>query len=149
MVTKGAKRLLNLFSRVPTKGFTTVELLSTLIIAGMFLAIFYNLYITADAVSTRSARLVAANEVTYRKLQQYENKDFQDISTPGGTTPTQIEDFVSEMSSNLPTPVTSVVNSALLTPTLKAVNVKTTYGTGGGQQIIEYTTYIQESGVGR
>jgi len=135
----------------PTKsqGFTTVELLSTLIIAGMFLAIFYNLYVTADSVASRSAQLAAANEVTYRKLQQYENKDFQDIATPGGTTPTQVEDFATEIAVNLPTPKTAVVNTALLTPTLKAVNVKTIYGTGGKQTIIEYTTYIQESGVGR
>ena len=135
----------------PTKqsGFSTVELLMTLLIAAAFLAIFYQLYITADSVATKSSHLTSANEVTYAKLQEYENKNFQSITTPGGTTPTQVEDFSASLPSSLPKPVTAVVNTAILTPTLKAVDVKTVYGSGGGQQIIEYTTYIQESGVGR
>lgn len=132
-----------------SKGFTTVELLSTLIIAAMFLAIFYQVYITGDAVSTRSYHLVLANEVTYRKLQEYENVEFQSITTPGGTTPTQVEDFADELPTNLPVPATAVVSTALLTPTLKAVNIKTTYGEGATERIIEYTTYIQEGGIGR
>lgn len=138
------------FSKVESnKGFTTIELLSTLLIAASFLAIFYQLYITGDAVATRSNHLVLANQVTYGKMQQYENAEFQAITTPGGTTPTQVEDFADELPTNLPVPTTAVVNTALLTPTLKAVNIKTTYGEGATQRIIEYTAYIQEGGVGR
>jgi len=131
------------------QGFTTVELLSTLIIAAMFLAIFYQVYVTGDAVATRSSHLVLANEVTYRKLQEYENREFQDITTPGGTTPTQVEDFADELPESLPVPTSAVVSTALLTPTLKAVNVKATYGEDATERIIEYTSYIQEGGVGR
>ncbi len=130
-------------------GFTTVELLSTLLIAAAFVAIFYQLYVTADGVSTRSAQLATANEVTYRKLQQYENSSFGAIDTPGGTMPTEIEDFSDDLPDNLPQPVTALVSTAILTPTLKAVNIKTVFGAGGSQRIIEYTTYVQESGVGR
>lgn len=130
-------------------GFSTVELLSTLLIAAMFLAIFYQVYVTADGVATRSGHLSSANEVTYGKLQEYENRNFLLITTPGGTTPTQVEDFAASLPSDLPKPVTGTVSTAQLTPTLKAVDVKATYGSGGGQQVIEFTTYIQESGVGR
>lgn len=133
----------------PSAGFTTVELLATLIIAGTFVVVFYQLYATADVVATRSSMLARANDITYRKLQQYENTSFRTIPTPGGTTAAEVEDFTGELPDNMREGASAVVNTALLTPTLKAVNVKTTYGVNGDQRIIEYTAYIQESGVGR
>lgn len=137
------------YTRTRHQGFTTVELLSTLVIAALFIAIFYQLYVTIDVVATRANHLALANETTYGKLQQYENTSFQDITTPGGTTSAEVEDFTSNLPAALPGPKSAKVSTALLTPTLKAVNVKTTYGSGGAAQIVEYTVYLQESGVGR
>jgi hypothetical protein len=131
------------------EGFSTVELLTTLIIAAMFVTMFYQLYSMADTVTAQSNLLVSANYVTYGKLQEYEDKSFSNISTPGGTVSTDVEDFSASLPSILPKPISAKVKTALLTPTLKAVNVKATYGTGGTQRIIEYTTYIQQSGLGR
>lgn len=131
------------------QGFSTVELLSTLVIAAIFITIFYQLYVTINIVATRANHLALANEATYGKLQQYENTDFQDITTPGGVTSAEVEDFSASLPTALPSPRVAKVSTALLTPTLKAVNVKTTFGQDGAAQIIEYTVYLQESGVGR
>lgn len=130
------------------RGFTTVELLTTLVIAAMFLAVFYQVYVAADVVATRARHLAVVNEAAYRKLQQYENSSFRSITTPGGTSPAQVEDFAADIPSTVPGPVTATVNTALLTPTLKAVNVRVAFGENG-ERIVEYTVYIQESGVGR
>lgn len=126
-------------------GFTTVELLSTLIIAALFIAIFYQLYLVIDATVTKANYLAVANEITYAKVQQYENMSFNAIATPGGTSSAEVEDYSASLPTTLPGTETGKVSTALQTPTLKAVNVKTSYGT----QVIEYTVYIQESGVGR
>jgi Tfp pilus assembly major pilin PilA len=142
------KRPKRLPQAVAQTGFSTIELLTTLVVASIFLLVFYQIYVAADVVATRTSQLAAVNKVTYQKLQQYENTNFQLIATPGGTSPAQIEDFAAEIPSDTPGPVTAIVNTALLTPTLKAVNVKTTFG-NNGERIVEYTVYIQESGVGR
>lgn len=132
-----------------SEGFSTVELLYTLIIAAMFLTMFYQTYVIAEALSGRAYDLARVNEKVYQKVQQYENREFTTISTPNGTTPTEIEDFVADLPDNIAQPATAKVFTAALTPTLKAVNVKATYGSGNSQRIVEYTTYIQESGLGR
>ena|SRR5687768_14949022 len=132
-----------------SEGFSTVELLYTLVIAGMFLVMFYQTYVIAEALSGKAYDLARVNEKVYQKVQQYENRDFSTIPTPNGTTPTEVEDFAPELPDNVAQPVIAKVFTAALTPTLKAVNVKATYGSGGSQRIVEYTTYIQESGLGR
>lgn len=132
------------------QGFTIVELLATLIIGALYITVFFQLYGLVDRVSTDSYRLAASNQIVYEKLQEYENREFDSISILNGETPTEIEDFTSTLPSDLPDPVEAKVISAQITPTLKAVTVRATYGASGeGQRIIEYVSYIQESGLGR
>lgn len=131
-------------------GFTVVELLVTLIIASLFITVFFQLFTLTDTLSSDSFQLAQADQITYRKVQQYENRNFSTIPVPGGTTPTQIEDFTSELPTTLPAPYKAIVLSAQVTPTLKALTIRTTYGlTGSTQRIIEFADYIQQSGLGR
>lgn len=137
-------------SQEPTlsEGFSTIELLVTLAVASTFLGVFYQAYVLADSAITRAQHLAAVNEVAYRKLQQYENSSFQSIPTPGGASPAQVEEFAAEIPDNVPGVSGARVNTAQITPTLKAVNVRVDFGESG-DRIVEYTVYIQESGVGR
>jgi hypothetical protein len=132
-------------------GFTVVELLTTLIIAALYMTMFFQLYTLIDTVSSNSHRLALANEVTYRKLQQYENKNFDDIQVVNGTNLAEIEDFKAELSTNLPGEIEAKVYTAEITPTLKVLTVRAKYGNtvADPDRIIEYSSYIQESGLGR
>jgi hypothetical protein len=130
-------------------GFGTVELLVTLLVASVFIIVFYQLYVTVGSINNRAYLMAQATKVAYAKLQAYENKDFAVIPTPGGVSSASIEDFKGELPTTLPSPKTAQVSSAVITPTLKAVDIKVTYGAEVAPQIIEYTTYIQESGLGR
>lgn len=131
-------------------GFTVVELLITLIIAALFVTVFFQLFTLSDTISNASFQLAQADQITYGKLQKYENRSFAAIPVLNGNTPTQVEDFTSELPTTLPSPYVGQVLTAQITPTLKAVTVRTTYGpAGSSQRIIEFADYIQQSGLGR
>ena len=130
-------------------GFTVVELIITLVITSLFVVIFYQMYTAVNAINNRGYQLALSTKAGYAKLQEYENKLFSDIDTPGGQDSAPIENFVGELPEILGPDKTAVVSSASITPTLKAIDVKVTYTSYGFPQIVEYTTYIQESGLGR
>lgn len=131
-------------------GFTVIEVLVTLIIAALYVTIFFQLFTVADQVSGTSYLLAQADQITYRKVQQYENQSFATVPVLNGTTQTVVEDFTSELPANLPSPKSAQVLTAQITPTLKSVVVRTTYGpAGSAQQVIEFSDYIQQSGLGR
>lgn len=133
-----------------TNGFTVVELMVTLIIAALYVTVFFQLFTLSDTVSNASFQLALADQTTYGKLQQYENRSFAAIPVLNGSTPTQVEDFSSQLPTTLPKPYIGQVLTAQITPTLKAVTVRTTYGpSGSSQRIIEFADYIQQSGLGR
>ncbi|HWZ66172.1 MAG TPA: hypothetical protein VNX65_05290 [Patescibacteria group bacterium] len=131
-------------------GFSVVELLVTLVITVLYVTIFFQLYTLSDTVTTTTYQLAQADQITYRKVQQYENRSFASIPVINGSTPTQVEDFTSELPTTLPAPYQAIVLTAQMTPTLKAVTVRTTYGpAGSAQQVIEFADYVQQSGLGR
>jgi type II secretory pathway pseudopilin PulG len=131
-------------------GFTIVELLITLVIAVLYITIFFQLYTLSDTITTSTYQLAQADQITYRKVQQYENRSFAAIPILNGSTPTQVEDFTSELPTTLPSPYSAVVLTAQITPNLKAITVRTTYGpSGSAQRVIEFADYIQQSGLGR
>lgn len=132
-------------------GFTVVELLTTLVIAGIYITVFFQLYTLVDTVSSNAYRLALTNQVTYRKLQQYENRNFNDIQVLNGATLTEVEDFNGELPANLPGQKEAKVYTASITPTLKVLTVRVKYGntTANPDRIVEYSSYIQQSGLGR
>lgn len=128
-------------------GFTIVELLATLIIGSLYVTVFFQMYGLIDRVSSDSYRLAQSNQTVYARVQEYENRAFADIPILNGETPAEVEDFTASLPNDLPDPVEAKVLTAQITPTLKALTVRATYGPTG--QIIEYVSYIQESGLGR
>lgn len=131
-------------------GFTVIEVLVTLLIASLYITVFFQLYTLADTISSSSFLFAQADQVTYRKVQQYENRNFANVPVLNGTAQTVVEDFTSELPATLPAPKSAQVLTAQITPTLKSVRVRTTFGpAGSSQRIIEFSDYIQQSGVGR
>ena len=132
-------------------GFTVVELLTTLVIAALYIVVFFQMYTLVDGVSADANRLAQSNQITYQKVQQYENRNFSTIQVKNGTTLTEVEDFTSTLPAGLPAPKEAKVYTAEVTPTMKVVTVRTKYGNtlANPKRVIEYSVYIQESGLGR
>lgn len=131
-------------------GFTVVEVVATLIIAVLYITMFFQMYLLIDKVANDSYKLSTTNLTTYAKVAKYENKAFANITTPGGASYTEVEDYSSELLVGLPGTKSGKVYTAQISPTLKAVLVRTIYGeTGSNKRTIEYVTYIQQNGLGR
>lgn len=139
-------------------GFSIVELVVTLAIAGTAVSIVMGIYSISNRLADRSYDLLTANEIAYSKLQQFENEPYSEIPvTTTSDTGTVIdatkyeEDFAATLPQTLPKPYDAKVfiSNVGETTTLKYILVRLKYGEGGQQQIVEYGSLVQEGGLGR
>ena len=130
-------------------GFTVIELLITLIVIGVVFLSFTITYTGVQNIGKKSTDVALASSAAFSKLQEYENKSFQNLpaTTPTGTLQ-QVEDFSSSLPAVLEKPRTGIVYVNTASTTLKQVVVKVSYG-AGSTHYIEYDTFIQAHGVGR
>lgn len=142
----------------PSDGFSVVEMLITLAVAGMAVTIIMSIYASATFLSDKSSDTLTANEIAYTKLQEFENKPFEEIPTvttdnSGAVTdPDKYEeDFASLLPQTLERPYEAKVfiSGITDTTTLKYVLVRIKYGSSDKNQVIEYGSLIQQSGIGR
>jgi hypothetical protein len=129
------------------QGFSVVELLITLAVAGMGVIIIGTIYASAGRLADRSTDLLVANALAYGKLQKYENYGFNNI--PFTTDGTPIETFSSEIPTSLPGTRTGNVYVSRVSSTMKYIFVRLSYGSTGTPHTIEYGDYIQAGGLGR
>ena len=128
-------------------GFSIVELLVTLAVAIFAVVSISTLYSAAGRLSDRSTDFLDAHSTTYDKLVQYQNMAWSEI--PYDNTGGAVEDFTAELDTKLPAPREGKIFIQLMPGNLKAIVVRTKYGSGAQQKIIEYADYIQLGGVGR
>lgn len=140
-------------SKLPAKtrqGFSVVELLITLGVAGLSVILIGSMYASATRLSDRSTDILVANSKAYEKLQKYENSAFASI--PFTTDGTAVEDFSAELPTSLPGVREGKVYVSLY-PTsntsLKYVFVRVKFGYGGGEHVVEYGDFVQSGGLGR
>ncbi len=81
-------------------GFTVVELLVTLLVASLFIAMFYQLYVTLVQLNAYARRDAAANNLAYANLRRYPTAASTGLACPGGSPVTLIN--ASGTNSNYP-----------------------------------------------
>jgi type II secretory pathway pseudopilin PulG len=128
-------------------GFTAVELLITLLLTATVITVVMRSYATISRLADRTTDLLAANSLAYQKLESYENSDFGDIPTADASTP--VEDFGNSLPASLAPPRQGKVYIVSQSATMKYLFVRITYRATTGDQIVEYGTLVQKSGVGR
>lgn len=140
------------------KGFSIVELVVTLAVAGIAVSIVMGIYAVSTRLSDRSSDLLTANEIAYAKLQHFENRRFSDIpviTKDGSGTTTDPDKYVEDFSSELPTSLQApreakiYINKMPGSDTLKYIFVRVKYGRDTQAQLVEYGSLIQEGGLGR
>lgn len=139
------------------KGFTAIEMIITLFVVAAAFVLITTMYASATRLTDRSEDLLVANSIVFQKLQQYENKAFEDIPprvppvvpTPDSD-PTEI-DFTNELPESLPGPREAKIkfSAALSSPTLKYIFISVRYQSANGQKVLEYGSLVQSGGLGR
>lgn len=128
-------------------GFTLVEIIVSITVAG-FIALGLGVMVTnLNAVSDRSRDLVTANSAAENKFEDLRASTFLGLSD--GT-----YDFSSELPSSLGDPKTAsyTVSDSSLTnvgSAVKEVDIQIVYNSHGRTQTLRYTGYIGELGVGQ
>lgn len=133
-----------------SEGFSIVELLITLIIIGVAFGAFITTFTSIQNINKKSLDINTANAAAFAKVQEYENKSFNNLNT---TTPqgslVQVEDFSGSLSTTLEKPRTGKVYINTISSTLKQVVVDIQFGSGASLRHIEYANFIQKNGLGR
>lgn len=135
---------------VDQKGFSIIELMTTLAVLSIVTLTVFSFMIQVDGTIDRTEERLLATTLAYEKYQEYETKTFDDL--PQGTSANSfvVEDFVSSLPADLKPPRSAKVYIRDITPTLKKLDVRLTYQDSKNKsKTINISTGIQESGVGR
>jgi len=135
--------------------FSLVEIMLSIVLASVALYVGTLLLALGNQVSSRTEALLAANSAAFSKVQEYENKSFDNIPIGIDSNEYEVEDF----SSTLPTITGGFIKSGTAkvytqyaneyTASLIKMTVKIDFKYGNRDRLIEYATYIQLGGVGR
>lgn len=129
-------------------GFTVIELLITLIVGGVVFLAFTTTFAGLGNITQRGRNTSIASASALSKLQQYENKSFNNLpsTSPAGTL-VEVEDFSASVPVSLSSPRIGKVYVNSSSTSLKQVVVRISYGSN--PRFVEYVTFIQRNGVGR
>jgi hypothetical protein len=132
-------------------GFTIIEALMGLAAASLLVLTALSLTTLSTQIIGNTKRYLVVNSLAFAKMQEYENKTFDNIAV--GTAPDyEIEDFTSSLTGltepKIDTP-SAKVYSEPISGSLRKLRVEITYKNGNTNRFIEYATYIQLGGVGR
>ena len=126
--------------RMPSRGFSAVELLVTLFIAFLFLSIGYTLFGTIVTMSSQNRHRAQADNIALEYLRRYESTV---ASTCAVATPVNGVNVTGAAASDLPGAKVTVgitcPNSTLASVSL--VKVTITYQEGGSQRNVYHEVY--------
>jgi len=123
-------------------GFTLVELLVSIAVAGIVTASLNQVVTTYLHVSQRGRYLNLANAYVEAKVEALRNTGYSGIST--GTT-----SLTSELTSQLPRSRSASMTVTAPSGGIKQIDITVSYKDQGQSQSYSYTTYIGELGVGQ
>ncbi len=136
------------------QGFSLVEIMAAIALSAVALSVGFSLLTLGNQISSRTEALLAANSAAFAKVQEYENKTFDNVPIGVVGSGYEVEDF----SSDIPTTTGGKVKSATAkvytqyegnSESLIKMNVVIDFQYGSRTRKIEYGTFIQLGGVGR
>lgn len=136
------------------KGFSIVELMLAIVLCSVVLTVGFELLVIGKQINSRTEALLAANSIAFSKIQEYENKTFDNIDIGLLADSYEIEDFSSQLvalSDGKVRSGTAKVYSEFMpnSGSLIRLRVVIDFAYGNRTRKIEYATYIQMGGVGR
>lgn len=124
------------------KGFTVVELVVAIVIAGIIIPAVAVAFNNLTAINHRSRDLALANAAAQNKVENLRSIGYNSVSS--GTV-----DFSSELPSSMGTPKTASYTVSEPTTGEKQVDINISYTDYNITRNLKYRTYISELGVGQ
>jgi prepilin-type N-terminal cleavage/methylation domain-containing protein len=134
---------MNRSSRKNQAGFTLVELIVTIGIAGLLVVGVTSLFITIESTQRKTQLLDIATRTGEKKIEELRNVNYNSLDA--GTT----EDFTDELPADIPTPREATVTISEPTPSVKRVDVNITYHDGRIDKEVELSSLIGVIGIGQ
>lgn len=131
------------------QGFSILELIVALFVLTTLMTTVLGIFAQVDYLSDRSSDQLRANTLAFEKIQTYENRSFDNLTAGILANSYQVEDFSSTLPSQLKGPKTGKVFIKDISLTLKRVDVQIVYQDRRVERTVNYSTLIQESGLGR
>lgn len=125
-----------------TSGFTLVEVLVAIAVAGVIILSLSSVTTSYLALSQRGRYLNLVNSFAEAKVEALRNGGFNALAN--GTTT-----ITGELPQQLPRGKTAVMTVTSPSPDLKQVVISVTYNDEGKNRTLNYSTYIGELGVGQ
>jgi prepilin-type N-terminal cleavage/methylation domain-containing protein len=126
-----------------TDGFTLVELVVTIGIAGMLIVGITSLFITIETTQRKTRLLEIATRAGEKKIEELRNNHYNSLTTGSVIT------FTSELPSTLPTPRAATVTVSEPTEGIKRVDLNITYKDGPSNKQVQLSSLIGVIGIGQ
>lgn len=136
--------------RFDQKGFSIIELITTLAVLSIVTLTIFTFMIQIDGTIDRNEERLLATTLAYEKYQEYETKTFENLNQGASISNYEVEDFTDSLPADLKPPKSAKVFIRDITPTLKKLDIRLTYqDSKNSSKTINISTGVQESGVGR
>lgn len=123
-------------------GFTVVELLVTLVVAGLFILSLNTMYTTQIYISQNGRDISTINSFVEGKVEELRSQGF--LNTSIGNS-----DISNELPNAINQPRSAILSVSELNPATKKVVITINYNEQGKSQTYKYATLIGELGVGQ
>jgi len=136
------------------QGFSLVEIMAAIALSAVALSVGFSLLTLGNQISSRTEALLAANSAAFAKVQEYENKTFNNITIGVVGSGYEVEDFSADITATTGGKVKKAVAKVYTqhegnSESLIRMKVIIDFQYGSRMRKIEYGTFIQLGGVGR
>jgi prepilin-type N-terminal cleavage/methylation domain-containing protein len=125
------------------RGFTLVELIVTIGIAGLLVVGITSLFITIETTQRKTRLLEIATRAGEKKIEELRNNHYNSLTDGSVVT------FTNELPDALPTPREATVTVSEPTDGIKRVDVNITYKDGPIDKEVELSSLIGVIGIGQ
>lgn len=129
--------------RVGQSGFTLIELIVTIAVAGLVVAGITNLYIMVELTQRRTYHLELATRAGERQIESLRNAQYNNLE------PDTTLDFTDELPEDLQEPRSATVDISEPEENLRRVDVTITYRDGSRAKTIKQSSLIGIIGIGQ
>ena len=132
--------------KIKLGGFSAIELMVMIVVLAITLTAFASSFNTITQVNKKSQNMNTASNLAYSKLQEYQNKYFDQV---GGDTAkdefTVVEDFSNSFPATFNAPKTASVQVSNPSNDYKQILVSVIYGKGENLRKVTYSDFIRRS----
>ncbi len=125
------------------RGFTIVELLVTIVVAGLIIVAVSTLFITIERTQHSTQLLETATRAGEQQIESLRNNNYNSLTADSTI------DFTSSLPPNLPSPRTAVVHVTEPMADVKRVDVTVTYRDGTKPKSVKLSSLIGQLGIGQ